>query len=430
LALHNLLQTPPAPDISRRPEWTWKIGLVLETPELVNELVSALAEGGAAVAFELPASASSFEVANAVEREKPDILFVELSRTSRPAAEWISDVRRGEETPLVAAVHPVAEPAEMISALRAGSSEFLCLPVRPAIYDAMDRIGSILEARRSATTERGRIAGILSAKGGCGATTIAAYLGVALQHHYRMQSGAKQSGAKQPALPPNAPRVLVADLDYQSPGGSAAFGVNPRSHAGNAFESVRRLSSHAWREYATPVAAGIDLLASPADRYHSDGSFSSPSLPEQWRVESLFRFLSRHYSWIFVDLGRHLNPSNWTLLQNIEELFVVTAPDVLALYQTRSILQTLSNRGFEKSLVRIILNRNQSSPQDFWVESIQQMFDMGVFGVVPNDEAALEKSSSGDRFEFPAETPFGRAMTKIAARLAASDSMHRHGRSA
>ena len=118
-----------------------------------------------------------------------------------------------------------------------------------------------------------------------------------------------------------------------------------------------------------------------------------------------------------MDLGRHLNPANWALLQNIEELFIVTAPDVLALYQTRSVLQTLSNRGFDKGRVRIILNRNLSSPQDFWVESIEQMFEMNVFAIIPNDDGTFEKLPR-DRFEFPAETPFGRALIKMASRLA------------
>lgn len=165
--------------------------------------------------------------------------------------------------------------------------------------------------------------------------------------------------------------------------------------------------------FATPVAPGIDLLASPLDGVPG----AAATGPEPWRVESLFRFLGKQYAWILVDLGRHLNPVNWTLLQNIDDLFVVTAPDVLALYQTRSVIQTLSSRGFDKAKVKIILNRNQSSPRDFWVESIQQMFEMSVFGVVPNDEAALEKLPR-ERFEFPAETPFGRAISKMANHLA------------
>jgi pilus assembly protein CpaE len=287
----------------------------------------------------------------------------------------------------------------MISALRAGASEFLSSPIKPSIYEAMDRIGALLESRRSAMMERGTIAGVLSAKGGCGATSFACHLGAALHLAANARAGAP-------------PRVLIADLDYQTPGASGVFRNDPRTHAGEAFDAVRRLSSSVWRDFVTSIPNGVDLLASPADV-----STNPPAVPpEQWRVESLFRFVGRQYRWILVDLGRHLNPANWTLLQNVEELFVVTAPDVLALYQTRTILQTLSNRGFDKARIKIILNKNLSSPQDFWVESIEQMFEMSVFGVIPDDRANLEKLPR-DRFEFPAESPFGRAIAKIAARM-------------
>ena len=120
-----------SPDGSARVNLPWKFGLVLETPELSSGIRSALAEAGAAPVIEFSAATSSLEVANAVERERPDILFAELSRTAKPAAEWMADVRRGEDTPLVVAVHATADPSEMISALRSGASEFICLPSGP-----------------------------------------------------------------------------------------------------------------------------------------------------------------------------------------------------------------------------------------------------------------------------------------------------------
>lgn len=387
--------------MSHRPDWGWKIGLVLDTPELLAEITGAVADIGASPLFRLPISTAPFEIAKAVERDQPDILFVELSRTEKPAAEWMTDVRRGEDMPFVVAVHPTPEPAEMISALRAGASEFLSLPVRPSIYAALDRIGAVLESRHTATVEPGRVVGFLSPKGGCGASSVACYLSAAIHN-----------------TAPSA-RILLADLDYQSPAARDIFrvGTPPGSdrprNAGDAFDAVRRLSANSWREFVVTAAPGVDLLVSPADSI--SGNFAVP-LPEQWRVESLFRFMSRQYDWVLADLGRHLTPASWTMLQNIGELFVITAPDVLALYQTRAVLQTLSNRGFDKSRVRIVLNRNMSTPQDFWVESIQQMFEMNVFGVIPSDDPAMEKLP-GDRFEFPAETPFGRALTKIAGRI-------------
>jgi pilus assembly protein CpaE len=398
-------------DQSHRPDFVWKIGFVLETPELAVEITTAIAAAGAAPVLQMPAAAPSFEIASAVQRDQPDILFVELARASKPAAEWMADVRRGELTPLIIAVHPVPEPAEMISALRAGASEFVSIPVKPAIYEALDRLATVLESRRAAMVEPGKIVGVLAPKGGCGATTIACHLSAAMR-----------------ISAPEA-RILVADLDYQSPGAHHVLHAGgrpeskPRSNAGDAFEAVRRLSGPSWREFVTPISPGLDFLASPAE---GAGATTQPKLPEQWRVESLFRFISRQYTWTLADLGRNLNPSCWTVLQNIGELIIVTAPDVLALYQTRSVLQTLSNRGFDRSRIRIVLNRNQRTPQDFWVESIQQMFEMPVFGIVPEDDVAFDKLSAfgrvpKDSFEFPADTSFGRAVTKMAARIVKPD---------
>lgn len=408
----------PAPDLAAagsppQPDWPWSVGLVVETPELLSGIALALRQRRAFKAFEFSPSVSSFEVAAAVDRQRPDILFVELSRTSKSAADWILDVRRGEQMPLVVAVHLAPEPAEMITALRAGASEFLCLPIQPALSEAMDRMGVLLEGRRDAAAERGTIVGILSAKGGCGATTVACYLASALSIA-AAQPGASKTGAGAGAGPnaPPRPRILIADLDHQAPAARAVLQVNAQSHAGDALEAVRRLSSHSWREFVAPAGAGVELLASAAEFANA-----TAPLPEAWRVEGLFRFILRQYGWIFVDLGRHLNPANWTLLQHIDELFIVTVPDVLALYQTRSILQTLAGRGFERGRTRIILNKNQSSPRDFWVESIEQMFEMGVFGVIPSDESTLGKLAAGNNFDRHADTLFGKALMKIAARI-------------
>ena len=376
----------------RQTRWPWKMGLVVETAELSAGIGRAIADAGGTLVFEFGPAVSPFEMASAMERDRPDILFVELARVasvSKPAAEWIAEIRRGEETPLVVAVHATPEPEEMISAVRAGASEFLCLPVAAGIGEAMERIGAMLESRRTESVVKGRISGVLSAKGGCGATSIACYLAAA-QSRAGIQNGlqnAMQNGLQNGN---GAGKILIADLDYQAPAAHHVLRLEPRLHAGQAFDSVRHMTSGSWREFVTTSgsAGAVDLLASPA--FAATGS-EEPAIPEQWRVESLFRFASRQYGWILADLGRHLNPANWMFLQSTDELYIVTVPDVLALYQTRAILQKLSSRGFDKSRIRMILNRNLASPQDFWVESIEQMFEIAVFAIVPNDLAAFEK---------------------------------------
>lgn len=379
-------------ETQRQPAWPWRVGFVLESDDLANEITGALAEMNATCEMKARATAPPFEIAALVERHRPDVIFVELACVDIPAVDWIGIVRSGAETPLIIAVHRDAEPSEMISALRAGAAEFLSLPVRPNIFEAMDRIGTQLEARLTTTSAPGKLVGILSPKGGCGATTLACHLAIAMQM-------AQPSG-----------KVLLTDLDHQSPSVHKVCRADARAGVKEAFDSVRRLNSAWWGELVRPVAASVDMLAgSPGNE---------PA--EAWRVENLFRFVRRHYTWILADLGRHLNPCNWSSLSNVNELLVVTAPDVLALYQTRSLLQILTSRGFEKSRVQLILNKNQNSPQDFWIESIEQMFDMNVLSVLPHDPGTLGRVSRGP-FEFPANSAYGRSVAKLAARILQSN---------
>ncbi|GEM_PF-496361 len=372
-------------------EWPWRIGLVMDEGPFANELARRIEAAGGTLVFACRPEVSSLEVSNAVERERPDVLFVELSRTAKSAADWVADVRREEDRPLIVALHMTPDPTEMITALRAGASEFLCPPLDPGINEAMERIGALLEARQTKTTERGRAIGFLSAKGGCGATTIAGHMTAALQS---VQPGAK---------------VLLADLDLQTPATHRMLRREPKRYLPEALESVRRLSATTWRELATAAGPGVDILAASTD--------PRMTAPEPWRVESLFRFMTRQYNFVLADMGRNLNPSNYSYLPYLDEVVLVTAPDVLALYQTRAILQLLGNRGFDRNRIRIVLNRNLTSPQDFWVESIEQMFEVSIFGVLPNDYFTLEKLPQ-DRFEFPAKSGFGASMLKIAAKIA------------
>jgi pilus assembly protein CpaE len=278
------------------------------------------------------------------------------------------------------------------------------LPARPGIFEALDRMTMLLESRRAAAQTRGRMAGVLSAKGGCGATTVTCHLAAALRRAYVNGVIAGKDGAR---------KVLVADLDVQTPAAHRALRAAPQRRVGDAFENVRRLSAGCWSEFATEAGENLDLLAG-----FDTGGSARPPLAEPWRIEGLFRFLSRNYGWVLADLGRNLNPAVWAFIQNLDELFIVTAPDVLALYQTRSILHTLTGRGFDKARLHLILNRNQRGPQDFWIESIRKMFEMNVIAALPDDGPALERLSR-DRFEIPAASPFGRAITKLATRLMA-----------
>jgi pilus assembly protein CpaE len=395
---------------SSRPAWPWKIGLILETPELRREIESALEAARVKPVLSLAASTPAFEVAQAVESESPEVLFVEFPKVSTTAAEWMAEICHGNEPALVIAVHTAQEPVEMINALRAGASEFLCLPIENTLRDAVERVGALIESRRSASTRKGRMLGVVSAKGGCGATSVLCYLATALNRlslaHPEKRDSGHSDGTDQRRPHP----VLVADLDWQVPAAHRMLGVEPQSSVNDAWQMARRLNSSAWRDCVSTLPNGPDLLAAPPP-----GNYKPP---DEWRAESLFRFVNHQYRWVLVDLGRQLSPANWIYLQHIDDLMVVTAPDVLALYQTRAILQTLAGRGFDRSRVRIVLNQTYPAPQDFWVESIEQMFEIGVYALLVNDPQLPMRAN---HFDGSPPSPFGRSIGKFAEKLIAAD---------
>ena len=380
-------------DTQRQSAWPWRAGIVVADPQLASGIASALAEVRGPCVFQVSPSASVLEIFALIERDRPDVLFVELAEASLPAMDWMGAVQ-ADGLPLVIAVHPTAAPEQMIEALRAGATEFLSLPLQPAIFDALDRTAARLAAMRSPESETtGRIVGLVSAKGGCGASTLAVHLGMAL-------------GSSLAATPEQG-KVLIADLDYQASAVHRICAATPRRRAGDTFDSVRRLSSSNWNEFFGPVDPTVDLMAGPE---------AGTTPPEPWRIESLFRHLTGRYPLVLADLGRHLNPGTWSFLQHIDELLIVAVPDVLALYQTRYILQTLTGRGFEKSRIRLVLNMSQNTPRDFWIESIEQMFEMRIYAVIPSDSSTLA-GLPRDRAVFPADSSFGKAVVKLAGRL-------------
>jgi hypothetical protein len=112
--------------------------------------------------------------------------------------------------------------------------------------------------------------------------------------------------------------------------------------------------------------------------------------------------LTRSYPIVLADLGGQLNPGTWAFLQHVDELMVTTA-----------------SRGFEKEQIRLILGMSENTPRNFWIESVEQMFEMRLFGVIPTDRVAMSGIPK-DRIQ--AETSFGKAATKLAGRLTADAS--------
>jgi hypothetical protein len=96
---------------------------------------------------------------------------------------------------------------------------------------------------------------------------------------------------------PGIGKVLVADLDSQTSCAHRIPRVKPNRRAGDSLDNVRRMNAASWAEFATAAGENPELLAG-----WETGGEAIPSLSEPWRIEGMFRFLIRNYSWILAHL--------------------------------------------------------------------------------------------------------------------------------
>src|SRR5579862_212379 len=172
--------------------------LVVESKQLREELMSsleALAIRGVLELPEVPSDWSGF--LDRVDRVRPDVILLEVSRLSEPLEKVVTGIRATSAQPVVFALHTTAEPEAILAAMRAGASEYLHPPVDLPLRSALERLAKSREGGRQNLARGGKAIGFLSAKGGCGATTLACHVALELPH---LIEG----------------KVLLADLDLQA----------------------------------------------------------------------------------------------------------------------------------------------------------------------------------------------------------------------
>jgi len=139
-------------------------------------------------------------------------------------------------------------------------------------------------------------------------------------------------------------------------------------------------------------------------------------LPDSNRLDSFFQSIRAQYDCAFIDLGRGLSTLSLAVLEHIDELYLVTAPDVMAFAQTRQMVQALIAIGYGREQVRLVLNRTWKGADRRLSQGVEKMSGLRVFATLPSDysahyEAALKGTLLSSR------TSFARQIARLANRI-------------
>ncbi len=362
------------------------VGVLASTPAVCSDLQACLRQLPVQVVLDERMTRPDPMLLSRLQGLHPELVLVEqpADRDSIPAL--LRTVAKAAPTAAIVLVNGTADPEAILEAVRAGARDYLYAPFADPLSQVITRLQAARpKAQSGVRRARGRVIGFVSAKGGCGATTVALHAAVSM---------ARESG--QP--------TGLADFDLSC--GMVKFLTNGRSQYTvlDAAVNASRLDDSFWSALVEECS-GVEVLSAPAP-------LAVKQYPETAQFGAVLDFMRSRYSWSLVDLGRGIHTFPASLLEHFDEIYVVTTPDRLALGQAKRVADSLRH-GCSFRNVRLVVNR---SPAAAAIE-IERLTGLDVYATLVDAESDLHDALADSRM-ISDKVPLSRQMGTFARRMA------------
>jgi pilus assembly protein CpaE len=268
-------------------------------------------------------------VVRVAQRQAPDVLVLDINGPG--LIDVIQGVRSG--LPDITIIPVVHDP----------TAELLLDMLRIGVADVLTHVRELTVERIAAV--RGRRAGVLdiderkpcqllafiSAKGGAGATTVAANSAYALAQT-----------AQRP--------VLVIDLSL--PWGDMDLYLPSTSEANDLssfLDQIERIDRALFKVMVSRLDDNIDFIPAPLD----------PAKASALQGDALVKLIAtakQIYHWILLDFGSSMNFLNLSVLDMLDSLNIVVRSDVPGARRTGQLLKLLKDVDFPQEKIAVVLN--------------------------------------------------------------------------
>ncbi len=348
-------------------ENTLTVLLIEDSPQYAQLVQHWLAQAAGGAGFILNWTDCLADGMNRLERGGVDVILLDLGLPDCSGMDTFKQTRnRAPKTPIVVlssadseslALQMIQEGAEDYLVKSTCQADMLARSVRRAVVRRKSH-----DSAAQPSSTRSRVISVIGARGGSGSTTIACTLAAEL----RQQTGQK---------------ALIADLDPS--GGLVSFltGVDCQYSTRDATSNLQRLDVAVWESLVGQTPDGLHVIASPdPDEEEVDGG----------QLLEVLAFTRPLYSWTVLDLGR-LSYKSLSLLGADDDVFVVTAATIPALYSAKRAVEALRAATIDADRIRLIVN-HMGEKQLLSGDSLNHMFGVPVYATVPNDPSELHQA--------------------------------------
>lgn len=290
---------------------------------------------------------------------QPEVLLVEFDPDETGISELLGRLRRGAPRAAMVAWANNLSPEAILLAMRLGVREYLPSQADEAAFaEALQR----LLASTAPSDQQGTLLGVMGAKGGVGASSLALSLAwVASQN----------LGA----------RVALVDLDLAGGDLAALLDIEPTRGMLQVVEDFERLDSLLMDSLMVDAAPGLRLLASPGDAVAAEEIKGS-------HVERALDLALAEHALVVADLPSRVDEASLAALDRAKLLLLVTEPTVLGLKAAQRSLELCRNLGREKEEVALVVNRH-GAKQCLPAKEVARVMKLDPLAVLPNDSSVL-----------------------------------------
>jgi pilus assembly protein CpaE len=336
---------------------------LIVSPGLQNGVVAELEQIVASLAgFPEPAVATFDTLEQQSFHTAAQLVIVVLGNDPARGQDFIARLRGGF-TGHVLAAGAITDPKVILRSLQVGADVFLDIADLESEFDAaLHR----LLLRPEAAETPGNLRAVLSASGGCGASTLAVNLAAAL---------ARRRG-----------KCLLIDLNPSQGDLPALLDLQPRYTLADVCLNEARLDQAMFDKMLVRHPSGIHLLASPPD-------FADVRTVTARGVKHVLALARQRFAETVVDLEDCFHADQVEVLQQATGILVLCRLDFTALRNTRRLLDHLARLDIRQSRIRVVVNQH-GQPSALPVDEAEEALREKLTSFIPYDPKTINAANN------------------------------------
>ena len=295
----------------------------------------------------------------------PDIILIDDSPECGDLYTRVKTIKSHFPQVALFVVSDTKDHQHIITAMKAGASEFLVEPVlEETLHNAVDEVRATLA--NAGRLAQGRIYSFISAKGGVGSTVLA------------VNTAAAFSRDKNTA-------VALVDMSFQSGDASVLLDIVPQNTIMDICTNMSRLDVSLLRGVMSGHSTGINFLPAPLNPEDSEDIKSE-------HISSILNLTKKLYDQVVLDCGAmHINDCSVEAFKQSDKVFVITDMSVPSIRNTVRLCKLIRKFGISLEKIEIVINRFIKGGALSLAE-VEKNFDKPVYWLIPNDFSDIVSS--------------------------------------